>query len=326
MTVELTSHQPEPSPNLSVYLLGRRITFMTVPAIIDAIHTACVEGMKVTVANYNVHSFNLSMQVPWFYNFLQSAEIAHCDSVGILKAIHFMGLKLPLKYRVSYSLLMPKLLEHCNQHGLSIFLLGGKPEVLDLAIDRLRKDYPGLQVRGHHGYFDLKDPEQNGEVLQLINQVKPNILLLGMGMPLQENWIRINRRHLNVNVLMPGGAVIDRLAEVVPDCPGWLSNLGLEWFYRLCREPKRLAARYLLGNPAFVLHIALAKAYSLSLQVRRMEPLGRSGKVAQNIHSRAVQGDGTLERYLVEAGLVTQANNLTVSSEQDSLRGYLRET
>jgi UDP-N-acetyl-D-mannosaminuronic acid transferase (WecB/TagA/CpsF family) len=79
-------------------------------------------------ANYNVHSFNLSMQIPWFYSFLQSSEIAHCGSVGILKATEWMGLKLPLQYRASYTLLMPKLPEHCDRQEFSIFLLGAKPE------------------------------------------------------------------------------------------------------------------------------------------------------------------------------------------------------
>ncbi len=246
---------------------------MTVSAIVDAIHTACVEGTKLTVANYNVHSFNLSMQLPWFYNFLQSAEIAHCDSIGILKAIRWMGLKLPLEYRASYSLLMPKLLAHCNQHGFSMFLLGAEPECLDAAIMKVEQQYPDLEINGHHGYFDMQDPYENGQVMRQINQAKPKILVVGMGMPTQEDWIRLNRDQLNVNVIMPGGAVIDRLAGAVPSCPSLLSNIGLEWFYRLCREPKRLATRYLLGNPAFLFHIALAKAHSFSLKVQQMEPI-----------------------------------------------------
>ncbi|MBD2080059.1 WecB/TagA/CpsF family glycosyltransferase [Leptolyngbya sp. FACHB-17] len=273
-------HQLKDSPSLSVYLLGRRITCMTVAAIVDAIHTACTEGTKLTVAHYNVHGFNLSMQLPWFHNFLQSAEIAHCDSVGILKAIGFMGLKLPLQYRASYSLLMPKLLSHCNQQNFSIFLLGAKPECVDAAIAQVRQQYPNVQVSGHHGYFDIHNPDANGQVVQQINQVKPQILVVGMGMPIQEDWIRLNRDQLDVNVIMMGGAVIDRLAGIVPDCPPLLSDLGLEWVYRLFREPKRLATRYLLGNPAFLLHIALAKAYSFSLRVQLMEPLSRSKKLS----------------------------------------------
>lgn len=321
------SYKLERPPNLSVYLLGRRITCMTISALVDSIHTACVEGMKLTVANYNVHSFNLSMQIPWFYDFLQSAEIAHCDSVGILKAIHFMGLKLPLQYRASYSLMMPKLLEHCNQHEFSVFLLGAKPECLEAAIAQLQQQYPHIKIDGHHGYFNMNDSQQNQKVVQKINQTKPNILIVGMGMPLQENWTLMNRHQLQVNVIMLGGAIIDRFAGIVPDCPKILSNVGLEWLYRLCREPKRLGARYLLGNPAFVLHVILAKALSYPLRIRSMESFYSSQKT---LHSGIAEADQTgsklieedqmdsrfLEDYLVATGLVAQAEIKAILSEE----------
>lgn len=296
----MTSNTFDKLPSFNVYLLGRRITCMTVPTIIDTIHAACVQGWKMTVANYNVHSFNLSMQVPWFYNFLQNAEIAHCDSVGILKAIQYMGLKLPLQYRASYSLLMPKLLTHCNEHQFSIFLLGAKPNVLDTAVARLQEQYANIRVDGHHGYFDIDDPWQNDKIVAQINQAKPNILVVGMGMPVQEDWIRRNLDRLDINVIMPGGAVIDRMAGVVPDCPSILSNLGLEWLYRLFREPKRLAARYLLGNPAFVLHIALAKAYSLSLKVQKINPLSYLSKTAKSNTLRSKSNSDASENQLIE--------------------------
>ncbi|WP_293104852.1 WecB/TagA/CpsF family glycosyltransferase [Moorena sp. SIO3I6] len=257
-------------PAINVHLLERRISCVTVPRIVDAIHATCVEDRKITVAHYNVHSFNLSMQLPWFYQFIQSAEIAHCDGMGILKAHQFMGYNLSLKYRASYTLLLPKLLENVNQNGLSMFLLGSKPKHLETALTNLRQQYPNIIVNGHHGYFDKEDPSQNQEIINKINQTKPNILLVGMGMPIQEKWIWQHRSRLNVNVFMPCGAVIDRLAGLVPDCPEFISNLGGEWLYRLSREPKRLAARYLLGNPAFFFQLALAKFYAQPLRVEKM--------------------------------------------------------
>ncbi|MBD2105041.1 WecB/TagA/CpsF family glycosyltransferase [Leptolyngbya sp. FACHB-261] len=246
-------------PSLEVQLLGRRITCVTVPTLLQAIHTACVERRKITIFNYNVHSFNLSMQLPWFYESLQNSDITHCDSMGILWAIRFMGLQLPIAYRVSYTLLMPKLLEHCNQHGLSVFLLGSRPEHLEIAIEQVHERYPNVKIAGHHGYFSVEDAEENNAVVEQINQAKAQVLIVGMGMPIQENWVRANQRKLNVNAIMVGGAVIDRLAGVVPDCPTLISNLGLEWFYRLSREPKRLWVRYIVGNLAFVSQIVLAK-------------------------------------------------------------------
>ncbi|AFY34770.1 WecB/TagA/CpsF family glycosyltransferase [Calothrix sp. PCC 7507] len=257
-------------PAFTVYLLERRINCMTIPAIVEAIQKACIESRKITVANTNIHSFNLSMQFPWFYEFLQSSEIVHCDSVGILKAISYMGLNLPLDYRASYSLLMPKILENCNHNRFSVFLLGAEPQYLKAALEKLRASYPNVSFAGHHGYFDQEDPIENQAVIQQINQVKPNILLMGMGMPVQEYWVKKHRNNLQVNAILLGGAIIDRMAGVVPDCPSYISNVGLEWLYRLWREPKRLAARYLLGNPAFVLHVMLAKFYANSLRVERM--------------------------------------------------------
>ncbi len=257
-------------PNLCVSLLGRRIDLMTLPNLIAAIDHACVENLQLTLANYNVHAFNLSMQLPWFYEFNESADITICDGMGILYALRWMGLDLPVQYwqyRISYTLLMPRLLELCHQEQYSIFLLGSSPHHLQQALERLQHDYPGLGVAGHHGYFSLQNLEENQRIVEQINRFKPQILVIGMGMPRQEEWVRLYRKQLAVNVVMTGGAVIDRLAGVVPDCPPYLSNTGLEWLYRLCQEPKRLAVRYLLGNPVFVLQIALAKFYGTPLKV-----------------------------------------------------------
>ncbi|MDY6901217.1 MAG: WecB/TagA/CpsF family glycosyltransferase [Cyanobacteriota bacterium] len=231
---------------------------MNIPSIVEAISKACIEDRQITVAHYNIHGFNLSMQFPWYYQFLQSAEITNCDGMGILKAISFMGLDLPVDYRVSYTLLMPKILENCNQNEFSVFLLGGKPQILQDAIDNLKLKYPKANFSGHHGYFDKEDPEANETIVEQINQFQPNILIVGMGMPIQEYWVQKYRHRLRVNTIMVGGAIIDRMAGMVSDCPRFISDSGFEWLYRLVREPKRLAARYLLGNSAFALQIVLA--------------------------------------------------------------------
>ena len=118
-------------PNLRVDLLGRRITLMTAKAIMDGIHKSCLEEKKITIASYNVHSFNLSMQLPWFYEFQQGADITRCDGVGILKALRWMGMDVPLQYRVSGTAFVPQLLEYGNQHGFSFFFLGSKTQYLE---------------------------------------------------------------------------------------------------------------------------------------------------------------------------------------------------
>jgi N-acetylglucosaminyldiphosphoundecaprenol N-acetyl-beta-D-mannosaminyltransferase len=270
------------------------------------------------------------MQLPWLYEFLQNAEIAHCDGMGILKGLDYMGLKLPLEYRVSYTILMPHVLELCQKYNLSLFLLGHKSEHLEAALNNLRQKYPQVKFDGHHGYFDRDNAVENQAVVNKINQMKPNILLVGMGSPLQEEWIKNNREQLKVNVLLPGGATIGRLGGIVRDSPQWIANAGLEWLYRLIQEPKRLANRYLIGNLAFAFHLILAKhnqfspvqineiddrKSSLTLK-RRAKKKSSMSKAKQELSVTVNQKTQKLSEHLVDEGFVTKDRMADALSEQ----------
>lgn len=323
-------------PNRNVYLLGRRMTLMTVPAIVEAISSAIAQERQLTIGNYNVHSFNLSMQLPWFHSFLQTADIAHCDGMGVIKALEFLGMNLPREYRVSYTVLMPALLEECESKGLKMFLLGSKPQSLAMALKNLREEYPNAGFAGQHGYFPRDSAQANAMVIEAINAAQPDILLVGMGMPLQEEWVLRHREQLNVKAILVGGAIIDRLAGQVSDCPAIISNMGLEWSYRLLREPRRLGVRYLLGNPAFVCQIMLAKLLGLqdSLITDNATLEAASQALAENSISRNTQK--RLGEYLVEAGLLTPQHirQALMEQRQSGLRlgeilvsqGCVRET
>lgn len=251
-------------PVVSHYLLGRRVTCITNNSLIELIYNSCKKRKKIIIANYNIHSFNMSIQHSWYYKFIQDADITHCDGLGIIYALRFMGHKIPIDYRVSYSALMPELLKSCNDNCFSIYLLGTKEQNLNNAIENIQKDYTNIRIKGHHGYFPLNDRESNQKIVAEINEFNPNILIVGMGMPLQEYWVQQHQEQLKVNSILLGGAVIDRLAGEVPECPEFLSKNGLEWLYRLIREPKRLVTRYALGNSAFFLQLTLAKSMKTS--------------------------------------------------------------
>ncbi|MGF1539702.1 MAG: WecB/TagA/CpsF family glycosyltransferase [Pleurocapsa sp.] len=250
------------SERISVDFLNRKIDFMTMEAALESIVQAAIKGKKVVVANYNIHAFNLSMLMPRFLNFYENAEYKICDGMGILKGLNFMGISLPSKYKTPLTLLVPKLLDYCDRYKFSVFLLGSKPQNLEFALQKQQAKYPLVKLAGHHGYFDKEDFQENNAVIDKINGFKPDILIVGMGMPLQEMWIQQNYEQIDASVIIPCGAVIDRLAGLVPDCPLWMSNVGLEWLYRLIREPKRLASRYLLGNPLFFLSVLWAKFHN----------------------------------------------------------------
>ncbi|MBE9028463.1 WecB/TagA/CpsF family glycosyltransferase [filamentous cyanobacterium LEGE 11480] len=299
--------------NLCIHLFGRRITLMTTLEILKSIDLACAQNRRITVANYNTHAFNLSMQLPWFYSFLQQSELVHCDGAGILRGLRWLGLTIPREYRVSYTELMPRLLATCNQESRRVFLLGAKPEYLDGAIAQLQQQYPNSTFAGQHGYFDRNDLALNDEIVATINEFKPHILIVGMGMPIQESWVQRYRDRLHVNAILVGGAVIDRMAGMVQDCPQWIADRELEWAYRLVKEPKRLASRYLLGNPAFLLQVGLAKfANSASNHLFWATKINQADLL---MNAAYLDGQQSLEterpqligRYLIEAGLVTQA-------------------
>jgi N-acetylglucosaminyldiphosphoundecaprenol N-acetyl-beta-D-mannosaminyltransferase len=291
--------------NVCVYLLGRRMTLMNTQSLVNTIHSACDKNQRITVANYNIHAFNLSLQLPWFQEFLQRSEIAHCDGRGILTALKWLNMETAKDDRVSYSDLMPCLLDRANEQRWRIFLLGTKPQHLDLALSNLRTQYPNATFDGHHGYFPLDSRPANELVIDQINQMQPQLLIVGLGMPIQEQWISEHREHLQTNAILPGGAVIDRFAGVVKDCPKWLSDHSLEWCYRFIQEPRRLATRYMLGNPAFLLQIALAKFQTiagLGNQVLWHHPVTEEDILATAPSVRS--GPKRIGECLIELGLV----------------------
>ena len=142
----------------------------------------------------------------------------------------------------------------CVRGHLSLFLLGARPGVAEKAGDYLIKQFPGLNVAGiHHGYFDKSfECPENEVVLRAIEASKADILLVGLGMPIQERWLMENWDRLNISVALPVGALFDYLAGEIPRAPHWMTDHGLEWLGRLIIEPRRMWRRYLLGIPHFL--------------------------------------------------------------------------
>ena len=121
--------------------------------------------------------------------------------------------------------------------------------------------YPGLRIAGtYHGYFD-KTPgsPENEAVLQRINAARPNILILGFGMPLQERWLLENWERVDANLALTGGAVFDYLSGELRRPPRWMTEHGLEWLGRMLIEPRRLWRRYVVGNPLFLWRVLLQR-------------------------------------------------------------------
>lgn len=138
----------------------------------------------------------------------------------------------------------------------SVFLLGARPGVAEDAAAQLGARYPGLRVVGaHHGYFAPADEPQ---IINAINTARPDLLLVGFGVPKQDIWIDQHIDDLDATLVMGIGALLDFTAGRVPRAPVILRWLGLEWCWRLYREPRRLWRRYLIGNAIFLARAAKA--------------------------------------------------------------------
>jgi N-acetylglucosaminyldiphosphoundecaprenol N-acetyl-beta-D-mannosaminyltransferase len=158
----------------------------------------------------------------------------------------------------------PDLLLAACQRGLTPgwkhYFYGGAPEVVSALVEILSFRYPGLKIAGYESppYRELTSVEE-AKMIARIQAAKPDILWVGLGSPKQEIWMHDHLSALQVPVLIGVGAAFDFLAGSKPQAPLWMQRSGLEWFYRLVSEPRRLWKRYILGYPRFVFLVLLQR-------------------------------------------------------------------
>ena len=211
------------------------------------------------ISNVNIQAINLSFKHTWFRNFLNQSDIVFCDGFGIILGAKILGLD--IKHRNTPPDWIPLLANKCAENNNSLAFLGSKPGIAEKTAEVLKRDNLTLNIPfTHHGYFNksLGHPE-NEAVIQSINAVKPDILLVGFGMPIQEKWIMENFERLDVKVFLPVGAAFDYVSGNVRRAPRWMTDHGLEWLGRLIIEPRRLWKRYIIGIPVFFYRILLQK-------------------------------------------------------------------
>ena len=173
------------------------------------------------------------------------------DGMPILWAGKFLGT--PLKEKISGSDLVPRLCEIAAQKGYRLFFLGGRPGAADKAKERLSKRLPSLNVAGVYSppFGFEKNDEENEKIAKMIKENAPDILLVGLGAPKQEKWIYQHYKKLEIPISMGVGVTFEFVAGMVKRAPYWMQTSGLEWFWRLMMEPRRLWKRYLVEDMQF---------------------------------------------------------------------------
>ena len=219
------------------------------------------DGKRGLVLNVNAHCLNLCYEDPKLRDFLNGAEVVFCDGAGVRLAASILSRRIP--ERITYAEWAWRLAAFAAAQGFSLYFLGGRPGVAREAARRLIESFPDLKIVGvRHGYFDHSaGSAENEAVVAEINAAAPDILLVGLGMPLQERWLMENRERIGAGVVLTGGAVFDYVSGGLRRGPRLLTDNGFEWLARLFVEPRRLWRRYLVGNPLFLLRVLKQRRY-----------------------------------------------------------------
>lgn len=184
-----------------------------------------------------------------FKDVLNSADIVTPDGIGIVYASKFLGGN--IRERAAGFDICCGIIRELSKMNGSVYLFGGKPGVAECAAENLVKGYPGIQIAGTaDGYFD-KEKEKN--IILDISSKSPDLLLVCLGAKKQECWILDHKHELNSKILIGAGGTVDVLAGKTKRAPDIFIKLGLEWFYRLVKEPSRFGR--MLQLPLFLLEI-----------------------------------------------------------------------
>jgi N-acetylglucosaminyldiphosphoundecaprenol N-acetyl-beta-D-mannosaminyltransferase len=236
----------------TVRILGVGIHNLLLNDAVDEIaRRSTIRQAPVQVCFVNASCLNSAYCQPEYFQVLEQAFLVLADGIGLKLAGRL--LKRHIRQNVNGTDLFPHLCAALARSAGRLFLLGGRPGVADAVAGWIRQHTPGLTVCGlHHGYFQ---PGEENAVVAEIAASQADVLLVAFGAPRQEQWIADHLPRLNVRVAVGVGGLFDFYSGLIPRAPHWVRELGLEWFYRFLREPRRMWRRYFVGNFLFLYRV-----------------------------------------------------------------------
>jgi N-acetylglucosaminyldiphosphoundecaprenol N-acetyl-beta-D-mannosaminyltransferase len=199
----------------------------------------------------NVHMLMEAYDSQSYRQILNSADLVTPDGMPLVWMMRLKGQK--DQQRVYGPTLMLHVLEAAAREGIPVGFYGSSPEILHALTARMQTRFPGLKiVYSFSPPFREMSQEEDGRVIENISASGARILFVGLGCPKQERWMAEHRGKIKA-VMLGVGAAFDFHAGVKSQAPAWMQKLGLEWFYRLATEPRRLWRRYLYHNPRFII-------------------------------------------------------------------------
>lgn len=236
--------------NQRLYVLGIPVDPYTFPTWLDQIQAWIERGDRLYhICTVNPEFVMIAQHDPEFFRILNQADACVADGVGILLASQWI--RSPLPARVTGSDGIYKIAERGAQTGWKLFLLGGVEGIAQQAATILQSPYEGLQIVG----VSAANPDDADSIIPQINASGADILLVAYGAPKQDKWIHQYRDQLQVKVAMGVGGAFDFVAGIIPRAPEWMKKLGIEWLFRLYKQPWRW--RRMLRLPLFVINVLI---------------------------------------------------------------------
>lgn len=239
-------------------LLNTFINNVTMSETVEAIEQMIAADKKSYVVAINVDVVMKIEADPYLKKIVDDADMVLVDGKPLVWISKLHGR--PLKEKVSGSDLVPLLCEVAAKNGYKVFIIGGKEGSAERAKHRLEEKLPDIKIVGTYAppFGFEKDDAELERINRMISQAHPDLLITCFGCPKQEKWIYENIEKYDAKVSICAGATVDFLAGNVTRAPRWMSEHGLEWFYRFLQEPRRMFRRYFVDDMKI---IGLIKKY-----------------------------------------------------------------
>jgi N-acetylglucosaminyldiphosphoundecaprenol N-acetyl-beta-D-mannosaminyltransferase len=225
----------------------------------DQLYT--ISKSKALITTLNAHCYNVAQKDGAYMEALLNSDILIPDGISVVWTERWLSGKRIKK--IAGEDLFYYEMERLQQKGGKCFFLGSSEETLIKIKKRAQIEYPSVTVETYSPpYKDEFSANENQQMVEMINNLQPDVLMVGMTAPKQEKWAYQNYNQLQAGHICCIGAVFDYFAGNIRRAPGWMIDAGLEWFYRLIKEPRRMWFRYLIGNFLFVWSIIIQKINS----------------------------------------------------------------
>ncbi|HZK99704.1 MAG TPA: WecB/TagA/CpsF family glycosyltransferase [Caulobacteraceae bacterium] len=233
------------TPPARVRLMGGSVDLVTGEEVLRFAAGRIAAGAKAIVANHNAHSLALMRRDPAMRDFYAMADVVEVDSMPLIAWGRLLGLRLEPRHRATYLDWREDFWRMARDGGWRVFYLGGAPGVAEAAAAAIARRWPEARIGVHQGFFDQDTASgENRAVVEAINAFAPDVIFVGLGMPLQERWIAANHAGLRQGVVFSVGGAFDYEAGVQLAPPRWAGRAGLEWLFRFAADPRRLFIRY----------------------------------------------------------------------------------